>query len=285
MSFEILNVTKTFGKKTVLNNLSLTINENNICAIVGTNGVGKSTLIKSILGLIKRDTGTITFNGEDIALLINRGKVGYLPEALGFSKNVTLRNYLKDMAVIKGIDKSHIDERIDYLLELFHLKDRENDNVSTFSKGMKKMVGFMQSVLSTPELLILDEPTDGLDPISRRIMLNYIKKISQEGCTVIITSHILADLELITDKVVVLNRGRIINEINREKFQQKQIQITITYKDGREDLVKADYTDENILLECCDSDILKNMEIRLKSSSLEDLFLDSLRSGSEVEHE
>lgn len=285
MSFEILNVTKTFGKKTVLNNLSLTINENNICAIVGTNGVGKSTLIKSILGLIKRDTGTITFNGEDIALLINRGKVGYLPEALGFSKNVTLRNYLKDMAVIKGIDKSHIDERIDYLLELFHLKDRENDNVSTFSKGMKKMVGFMQSVLSTPELLILDEPTDGLDPISRRTMLNYIKKISQEGCTVIITSHILADLELITDKVVVLNRGRIINEINREKFQQKQIQITITYKDGREDLVKADYTDENILLECCDSDILKNMEIRLKSSSLEDLFLDSLRSGSEVEHE
>ena len=174
------------------------------------------------MGLVRRDTGKITFNGEDISMLINQGKVEYLPETLGFSKNVTLRNYLNDMALIKGIDEQYIEEKIEYLTGIFNLRDRANDNVATLSKGMKKIVGFMQSVLNMPELLILDEPTDGLDPISRRTMLNYIKKISQEGCTVIITSHVLADLELITDKVVVLNKGKIINEINRDKFQRKK---------------------------------------------------------------
>lgn len=279
MSLELSNICKKYGvKKQVLKNLSLQVKNNTICSIIGTNGVGKSTLIKSILGLIKIDSGCIKYNNMDISTLIKQGKVGYLPEYLDFSKNILLYTYLKDMSIIKGMDTTTVDENINFLLDLFDLKKNAYESIHTFSKGMKKKVGFIQAILNSPNLLILDEPTDGLDPKSRRTMLNFIKDMTNKNCTVIITSHILADLELISDTVLIIHDGQIIDEFSRENFQLKNIKISILFKNNEIEILKSDFIGNNFKIDCKDSEILKEIEVATKYSSLEDLFLNSLQN-------
>ncbi len=278
MSLELNNICKKYNKKKqVLNNLCLEIQNNTVCSIVGTNGVGKSTLIKSILGLIKIDSGYIKYNDQEITNLIKQGKVGYLPEYLDFSKSILLYDYLRDMSIIKGMNKHTAEERINSLLEMFDLKKNAYESIYKFSKGMKKKVGFIQAVLNSPELLILDEPTDGLDPKSRRTMLKFIKDLTTQNCTVIITSHILADLELISDTVSIIHNGKIIEEFSRESFQLKNINFKISFKNNETENIESDFIDNNFTINCTNSKILKEITVTTKYSSIEDLFLNSLQ--------
>lgn len=282
MSLELKNIYKNynkFNKKQVLNNLSLSVMNNKICSIIGVNGVGKSTLIKSILGLIKLDNGSIEYNNKPISNLMKQGKVGYLPEYLDFSKSISLYTYLNDMAIIKGIDKLKASKRIDYLLELFDLDKNKNDIIYKFSKGMKKKVGFIQSILNFPELLILDEPTDGLDPKSRRTMLTAIKDLTLKNCTVIITSHILADLELISDTVVIIDNGIVIEKISHEKFSKNELHLKILLNNDEIENIESNFTDDNFIIQCNSSKNIKEIQVNTNHTGLEDLFLNSLQKN------
>lgn len=278
MSLVIDNISKRYHKtkKYVLKSLTLNIENNTINSIVGINGAGKSTLIKSILGLIKINTGSINFNGGNINELIKKDKVGFLPEFLEFSKSVKLYDYLRDMSIIKGMDKATANKKIDELLYEFDLSDNKNHYISNFSKGMKKKVGFIQSILHEPELLILDEPTDGLDPISRRKMLDYIKKMS-ETCTILITSHILADLELISDNVYILSEGQILDKISRNEYINNEIDIELLFSDKHTEKFKLLSSNNSFEMNSTNSEIIDEIKINSSYKGLEDIFMSSLQ--------
>ena len=216
MSLQISNVKKQYrgeqiGKKNlVLKGVDYELENGQVLAIVGQNGAGKSTLIKCILSFLKPDEGSITMNGMQIEEVIKRGKVGYMPEAFTGPEIISVRQYMEDLLILRGLNPNDYKERLEELTERFFMKKHLEKPFSRCSKGTVKKVIFLQSILHNPTLLVLDEPTDGLDPVSRRIMLNEIRKVKEDGGTVIITTHLLSDLSLVSDKVIVLQGGRII---------------------------------------------------------------------------
>jgi len=183
-----------------------------ILAVIGQNGAGKTTLIKCILNLLHPDIGDINFDDKTIDDIIREGNLGYMPENLHFPDMITFKEYITDIMILRGKNINVYKERFDRLVDKLFLTDHINKNMSEYSKGTMKKVAFIQAVLHQPKLLVLDEPTDGLDPVSRRVLLNELIEIKQAGGIVLITTHILSDLELIADKVVVLQKGTIIKE-------------------------------------------------------------------------
>lgn len=272
MSLKVENLCKSYGrvkKKDILKNINLEIKKGEICSIIGVNGVGKTTLIKCILGLSKLDSGQVSINGLSLNELKKKGSIGYLPEFLLFLKNINLEEYLNDIAIIKGMDKKIAQKRIEELIKEFGLYEHRKNNIMKFSKGMKRRVGFIQSILNNPKILILDEPTDGLDPYWRRKMLEHIKKIADEETVILVTSHILADLEMISDKVVVMEKGQILKEIESKDFKYKNFKLKIYMKNNDEKEIEID---EEIIKF---SEEVSGIQI-IKNDTLEDIYLKTL---------
>lgn len=209
--------------KYIVNGLNFTVNEGEIYSLIGQNGAGKTTTIKCILKLIKKDKGRVLVDDMDIDYLMKDSRVGYLPENLTYPSIVSLEEFLFDLCVLKGMGKQIAQQRIEELTLQFGLADSRKKSISKFSKGMKRKAGFIQAIINQPKILILDEPTDGLDPVSRKLVLNSIREFADRGNMVLITSHILSDLNLISDKVGLIDGGRIISEINIKEFKKDNI--------------------------------------------------------------
>lgn len=279
MSLKVCNLKKTIKGKKILDNVSFEIGQGKIYALIGQNGSGKTTTIKCILNFFKANSGSISFNGENITNLINEGFIiGYSPEILLFPKSITLHTYLYDIGILKGVNSRYLKDRILELTELFDLSEYSHKNILNFSKGMKRKIAFIQSLLYEPKLLILDEPTDGLDPVSRRKVLDYIKILSSNGTSILITSHILSDLEKVCDNVGVLYEGTIIDEINVHNHtiykDISDIMLTLESNNQREqiNLKKHGF----VLL---DGKHKKNIEkIQVKSFDLEDWYFNLLNT-------
>lgn len=221
------------SNKYIVNDLSFHIEDGQIYSLIGQNGVGKTTTIKCILKLIKINKGKVFVDNKNIENVLESNKVGYLPENLMFPTFVSLEEFLYDLCIIKGIKKNDVKQKIDTLTIKFGLHDVLSKNISKFSKGMKRKVGFIQAVINQPKVLILDEPTDGLDPISRKEVLSCIRELADKGNIVLITSHILSDLSLISDKVGLMDGGRLISEINLNEFMMENTsKITFEIKKG-----------------------------------------------------
>ncbi|KYH34425.1 putative ABC transporter ATP-binding protein YxlF [Clostridium tepidiprofundi DSM 19306] len=225
MSLIVKNLYKEYhtlsnGTEYVINNLSFTIEDGQVYSLIGQNGVGKTTTIKCILKLIRANEGKIKFGNESIEILMENSQIGYLPENLMFPGLVSLYEFLYDMCTIKGMKEECIKERINELTMQFDINNMLNKSINKFSKGMKRKVGFIQAIINEPKILILDEPTDGLDPISRRKVLKNIREFADRGNIVLITSHILSDLRLISDKVGLMHRGKLLSEINTIQFKE-----------------------------------------------------------------
>lgn len=215
MSLQIVNLKKQYRgkfseKNLVLKGVNYELENGQVLAIVGQNGAGKSTLIKCLLSFLKPNEGSIVMDGKPIEELVKAGKVGYMPEAFRGPEMVTVRQYINDLLILRGLNPEDYKARLDDLIERFYMKKHMDKPFSKCSKGTVKKVIFIQAILHNPKLLVLDEPTDGLDPISRRLLLNEIKKIKEDGGTVAITTHLLSDLSLVSDKVIVLQKGVII---------------------------------------------------------------------------
>lgn len=287
MSISIENLNKSYGicrKNPVVRNLSMTIRKGEIYALVGQNGAGKTTTIKCVLKFIKNSSGTIKYDNEDISCLMRSKKIGFMPENLAFSKTVLLQDYLFDLGSLRSVDNIKLKNRIDFFADQLELSKVLNRSISKFSKGMKKKTNFIQSVIHEPEFLVLDEPTDGLDPISRRKMLALIKEMSVNGCTILITSHILADLERICDKVGLMHDGRVIAETKPDRFDEhndkKEIYVrTINGKnDEIENLYELSPT-RGIMFEDFQRILIRAVDSNKKS--LEDWYFDVLKSNEE----
>lgn len=204
------NVSKKFGNKQVVKNLSFEVPQNKVYGFIGKNGAGKTTTMKMILGLVKADEGEIMVNGERVTFGQNTTNkyIGYLPDVPEFYGYMTPGEYLKLCGKITGMTDAEIETRSDELLELVGLGE-EKKRIKGFSRGMKQRLGIAQALLNSPKLLICDEPTSALDPVGRKEILDVLSKV-KEQTTVIFSTHILSDVERICDEVAFLHDGNIV---------------------------------------------------------------------------
>jgi ABC-2 type transport system ATP-binding protein len=210
LQLEIKNISKSYGKKVVLKNINLTLGTG-VYGLLGPNGAGKTTLISIIVNILKSDSGEVCFEGEPIKKLGSSyfKNIGYLPQYPNFYKNYTAQEFLEYIAVIKGIKGKKAKARIDELFEFVNLQEDRKKKVGAYSGGMRQRLGIAQALLNNPKLLILDEPTAGLDPKERIRFRNLISRVS-ENKTVILATHIVQDIESIAREVVLINNGRVI---------------------------------------------------------------------------
>lgn len=207
---ELIDVSKSFGEKKVLNHLSLTVKEKTIFGFIGKNGAGKTTTMKLILGLLKKDAGTIKVNDETVhygQTKTNRW-IGYLPDIPMFYDYLTAEEYLQLCGEITEMPKHKIQQKTQELLALVGLA-HEKKRIRTFSRGMKQRLGIAQGLLNEPKLFICDEPTSALDPLGRKEILDILLRV-KEQTTILFSTHILSDVEQICDEVAFLNKGEIV---------------------------------------------------------------------------
>ena len=215
---ECQNLCKSFGKKQILKDVSFEIDEGDILAFIGPNGSGKTTTIKLILGLQKIDRGKVSINGFDVEKDFVKAieKVGAIVE------NPDTYMYLtgwQNLKIIANLYKGVTDEEIKKIVKLVDLEKRINDKVRKYSLGMRQRLGIARALINKPNVLILDEPTNGLDPEGIKDLRNLLKKLAKEGMGILISSHNLAELESFCNKVLIIDNGKIIETSKVNEFK------------------------------------------------------------------
>ena len=294
---ELKNVNKTYGKRKVIDNISLEVKEGEIYGFLGPNGSGKTTTIKMILRLISSDSGEIKVNGYDVKKQFEKAMecIGAIVENPDMYKYMSGIDNLRLHARIRNIDEQRVNE----VLEMVDLKDRKKEKVSKYSLGMKQRLGLALTLLHKPKVLILDEPTNGLDPAGIKKLRDILKEIAhKENVAVFVSSHILSEMQLMCDKVAVIDSGKIVkiedmsdetNEIEvwdiRLEDIEKSIQ-TIKERFGIEATKKEHSIEINISTESLPEVVkelaMADVKIRAvipKEHNLEDIFFDATKGG------
>jgi Cu-processing system ATP-binding protein len=205
-AIEFCDVTKRYGTATVVNGLRASIGQGEVTGLLGHNGAGKTTLIKLVLGLIRPTAGSISVFGRPAGSREVRARIGYLPENVAFYGNLTGREVLEYFARLKNAPH----EDCTTLLERVGLEAAAGRAVRTYSKGMRQRLGLAQALLGSPELLVMDEPTTGLDPMASQQFFGLIGELKAQGRTVVISSHLLGELEPHIDNALILREGRLV---------------------------------------------------------------------------
>lgn len=220
MTIELQNITKLYGEQKALDQVSLTINKGEITGLLGPNGAGKSTIMKIISCFLPPSSGEASVYGFDVMEepLKVKAKIGYLPEHNPLYPEMYVREYLHYVAGIYKM-KDNIEERIDKVVDLTGLKLEQNKKIGALSKGYRQRVGLAQSLIHDPEILILDEPTTGLDPNQLVEIRELIKSIGKEK-TVLLSTHIMQEVEAICDRVVIINNGKIVADDETSKLSK-----------------------------------------------------------------
>ncbi|NGZ09082.1 MAG: ABC transporter ATP-binding protein [Nitrospira sp. LK70] len=195
---------------TAVDGVSLEVRRGEVFGFLGPNGAGKTTTIKMLMGLIYPSGGTATLFGRPIGDPSGKAKVGFLPESPYFYDYLTSREFLRFYGHLFGLVGSVLDKRIDELLELVRMTHARDLQLRKFSKGMLQRIGIAQALINDPELVILDEPMSGLDPIGRKEVRDLILRLKESGKTVMFSSHILHDAELLCDRVAMIMKGRLV---------------------------------------------------------------------------
>ena len=215
---KLRHVTKKYGDKLALDDFSFTFREG-IYGILGANGAGKSTVMNLITDNLKRDDGNILFNGRDIRYLGReyRKGLGYMPQQQGFYEGMTAESFLVYLAKLKEIPRREIIKEVDRVLDMVGMDDVRHHRIRSFSGGMKQRVLLAQALLGDPKVLILDEPTAGLDPKERARLRDHIYRLAQERI-VLLATHIVSDIEAIADRILLLKDGRLLRSGTAEEL-------------------------------------------------------------------
>ncbi|MDD3277935.1 MAG: ABC transporter ATP-binding protein [Lachnospiraceae bacterium] len=210
MELSIVQLEKRFGSKSAVSKISVTL-QPGVYGLLGANGAGKSTLMRMVCSILKPTSGQILFDGKNIEHLgeIYRSKLGYLPQDFGYYPDFTAKEYLTFIAAIKGITGSKAKKEVKQLLETVNLSDVVGKQIRTFSGGMKQRLGIAQAVINNPSILVLDEPTAGLDPKERMRFRNLISEQAKDKI-VILSTHIVSDIDSIADDILMMKEGHLI---------------------------------------------------------------------------
>lgn len=212
-TLKVENISKTYGEIKAVQDISFKTQIGEIIAILGPNGAGKSTLMNMISGFIAPTSGKIFVLEQDISSNAIEGKknIGFLPEGSPLYPDLTVKEFLNYMAELRGLSRTAKKERLEEIIETAKIKEVYNQKIETLSKGYLRRVGFAQSIISDPEILLLDEPTDGLDPNQKEHMRSLIKQLGQNK-TILISTHLLDEAENIAGRIILLNQGKIITD-------------------------------------------------------------------------
>lgn len=229
MELSIDRLTKQYQNKVAVDRISLRLNTG-IYGLLGANGAGKTTLMRMVCGILKPTSGTITFDGIDVSEERYRSMLGYLPQDFGYYPEFTGEDFLLYMAALKGMRKPQARRKTVELLKLVSLHDVAKKKIKTYSGGMKQRLGIAQALLNQPKLLVLDEPTAGLDPKERVRFRDLIKDLGKDSI-VLLSTHIVSDIEHIADDILMMKSGQLIYQGkwtdksgNLEEFYLKQFE-------------------------------------------------------------
>jgi ABC-2 type transport system ATP-binding protein len=212
----LAELTKTFGKNSkavhALQSVSLTVNRGEIFSLLGPNGAGKTTLIKCVLGIVFPTAGGGTVLGEQLGSVDAKDRIGYLPENHRYPLYLTGEEVLSYFGKLSGVNNPELGKRIDATLELVGMKDWRKTKVRKYSKGMMQRLGLAQALMNEPDLIMLDEPTDGVDPVGRKEIRDILVHLKDRGKTIFLNSHLLSEVERISDRVAIMDHGKLIRQ-------------------------------------------------------------------------
>ena len=208
-ALEFSGVSKRFGGRYALREVSFALPAGSSLGLLGPNGAGKTTALRLLLGFTAPSEGSVRVRGKPPEDPASRVGVAYLPERLKLPARMSVRRFLQLHGVLAGLAAAEIEREVDAVLELTGIADRAGDRIGGLSKGLTQRLGFAQAFLGHPEFLLLDEPTTGLDPIGVRDARDWIQAARQRGCSVLMSSHILSEVERVCDRIAIVNEGRI----------------------------------------------------------------------------
>jgi ABC-2 type transport system ATP-binding protein len=210
MSAALEGVTQRFGGRTALSRISLNLEPGTVVGLLGPNGAGKTTALRLLLGFASPTEGSVRLRGLDPRDPEARRGVGYLPERLAVPARATVLGFLRLHAQLAGVASAEQNDRVHEVMEMVGVADRSTDRLAGLSKGLRQRVGFAQAFIGPPTLLLLDEPTSGLDPIGIRDARGWISAAQERGCTILVSSHVLSEVEQTCDRVAVLHEGKLL---------------------------------------------------------------------------
>lgn len=208
MSLSITNLSKHFGSTHAVNNISISLPKGQVLGLLGRNGAGKTTTIKMMLGLLQPNSGTIEWDGKPLSK--KTLSIGYLPEERGLYPKTKIYQQLRYFGTLEGMDKSSIDSAIDYWLDRFQIPEHKHKLAGELSKGNQQKIQIIATLLHNPELIILDEPFSGLDPVNATMLSDVIEEQIQKGKTVILSSHRMEQIETFCENVCMMKQGEIV---------------------------------------------------------------------------
>ena len=299
-AIEISNISKTYEstfrktKVDALIDLSLSVPSGSIFGLLGPNGAGKTTLIKILLSICFPTSGSAKVLNEEISNYNLKYRIGYLPENHKFPSYLSGGDCLRYFGKLSGMEGLNLEKKIDDLLELVKMTQWKKIKIKSYSKGMMQRLGIAQALLNDPELILLDEPTDGVDPIGRKEIRDILSDLKLKGKTVFLNSHLLSEVEMVSDRVAILNKGKLIREgtvreltekrheysfefesrIDDEVYFNLAAQFNIVHiKDSTYTVLVSDIIELNKLIDALRAKSISIKEIIQKKSSLEELFI------------
>ncbi len=299
MGLKLENVSKTFGTKKVVDNISFYLDKPEVFGLLGTNGAGKTTTIRMLLGILKKDSGDITWNDE----VVDRKKVnfGYLPEERGIYPKIKIIDQLLYFAELKGMKKEDALKSISYWAKTLKVEEYLNMTAEKLSKGNQQKIQFLTAVIHDPELIVLDEPFSGLDPVNTEILKNVIIDLVKKGKYIIMSAHEMHTIEEFCSNVVILNRGKTVLKGNLKEIKNSYSanRISIETKKDITKIIKSNKlviensVDNKYLIKIDDEDVahkllkdlIKNnievIKFEIMKPTLNDIFIEKVGGNNE----
>lgn len=274
---EIREVSKSFGEKRALYKVSMTIADGTIYGLLGPNGAGKTTLIRIITGITMPDTGKALLNGRQVSLDMAR-RIGYLPEERGLYKKMRVGEQIQYFARLRGMSQKEAREETEWWLKRFEIETWKMKRIEELSKGMAQKVQFITTVIHRPQLLVLDEPFSGFDPVNALQIEEEIKRLNTEGTTVILSTHDMESVETLCKEISLINQGKIVLQGNVEEIKNREkenlFEVTLITAEGKKTKVmkKADGETNNEFLARISAEG-EVTEFREKLPSMSEIFI------------
>ena len=294
MGLELKDVCKNFGTKEAVKKLNITIDKPGVYGLLGTNGAGKTTTIRMILGIIKKTSGTISWNGKEVKR--ENVNFGYMPEERGVYPKTKIYDQLMYFARLKGMKQKEANEAIDYWLKRLDMEEYRDMLAEKLSKGNQQKIQFIISVMNDPELIVLDEPFSGLDPVNTETLKEVMKELIKENKYIIMSSHQMASVEEFCSDILILNKGKTVLQGNlkeiKEGYKANRLEISteesidkyinsenmqIEFSKNNEYSIKiADENDAHQLLNKLVSDNIIVNKFEIKKPTLNDIFIEKV---------